>query len=149
MTKKLQKTAKNWLTLKTCALLFKSFKQGLEFGEPIPVFDSRYPGKLEGILDSVRQTYDGNYLNATVADASAAYFNQLIRGHPFENGNKRMAVLFSHFFLLRNGVDFTLGNRQMYRFALIIAKAGESGIKADETKRWCKQIIIRFTEEKK
>lgn len=149
MTKKIQMTPKEWLTLQNCALLFKSFRQKLSYDEPIPEFETRFSGKLEGILNSVSQTYEGEYLNPTVLKAAAAYFNQLIRGHPFENGNKRMAVLFTHFFLLRNGLDFVLNHRQLYRFALIIAQASEAGIKAEETKIWCKDVIVKFVEEKK
>lgn len=115
--------------------------------EPIPPFNTRFPGKLEGILLSVQQTFDQRYLNPTVLDAAASYFNQLIRGHPFENGNKRMAVLFTHFFLFVHGIDFVLYFNEMYHFALLVAKAGELEISSEETKRWCKEIIKEFTKE--
>lgn len=117
-------------------------------GEPIPPYDTRFPGKLEGILDSVRQTFDGKLLNTTILEAAAAYFNQLIRGHPFKNGNKRMAVLFTHYFLLAHSVDFTLSYNELFYFAVTVAKAGELGINSEKTRDWCKTIIERFCEEK-
>ena len=117
-------------------------------GEPIPEFDTRFPGKLEGILNSVRQTFGGELLNHTVLDAAAAYFNQLIRGHPFRNGNKRMAVLFTHYFLLAHGVDFNLSYNELFFFAVTVAKAGERGISSEKTRDWSKKIIERFSEEK-
>lgn len=74
-----------------------------------------------------------------------SYSNQLIRGHAFENGNKRCAVFFTHWFLLRNNVTFILKPKEMYNFAVVIAQAGESNIKSEITKQWCKEIISEFT----
>lgn len=149
MIKKLYKTPKNWLTPDVCARLFKIFREKLKFGEPIPPFETRFDGTLESILSSVRQSFNGQFLNKTVLDAAAAYFNQLIRGHPFKNGNKRMAVLFTHIFLLGHGVDYTLRFNEMYNFAIFIAGAGEKGIDSDTTKKWCRDVIEEFTEEKR
>ena len=114
-------------------------------GEPIPPFETRFPGKLESILESVRQTFGGQLLNPTLEEAAAAYFNTLIRGHPFRNGNKRMAVLFTHYFLLAHSVDFTLTYNELFFFAITVAKAGEQRISNDKTKEWCQKIIERFS----
>ena len=92
-------------------------------------------------------TYAGSHLNGTILDAAAAYFNQLVRGHAFINGNKRLAVLFTHFFLLSNGVDYTLSYKEMYNFAVEIARAGEAQLSGDDTKVLCKKIIENFTED--
>ena len=149
MTKGLLKTPKYWLDLDACVLLFENFRQKLEFDEPIPSFGIRYSGKLEGILNSVKQTYRGKLLNKTVLDTVAAYFNQLVRGHAFRNGNKRMAVLFTHYFLLMHKVDFTLKAREIYNFAVVVAVASEEGIVAKKTKELCKKIIAKFSERAK
>lgn len=117
----------------------------MDFDEPIPPFNTRYKGKLEGILNSVNQTFGGKYLNPTILDASASYFNQLIRGHPFQNGNKRVAVLFTHYFLLMNGLDYNLSYGEMFNFAVRIAIASELGFSSDRTKDWSKKIIEEFT----
>jgi death-on-curing protein len=141
------RTPTRWLNLRDSRHIFENFKKALEtLGEPIPPFESRFPGKLEGILESVRQTFDGSLLNPTVLDAAAAYFNQLIRGHPLQNGNKRMAVLFTHYFLLAHGVDFTMSYNELFFFAITVAKAGEQKISSDKTRDWCKKIIERFTK---
>src|SRR3989338_4312410 len=108
MTKRLYEIPKNWLNLAVCSRIFETFATRLEHDEPIPPFNTRFKEKLEAILESVSMTYAGGHLNGTILDAAAAYFNQLVRGHAFINGNKRLAVLFTHFFLLSNGVDYTL-----------------------------------------
>jgi death-on-curing family protein len=100
-------------------------------------------------LGSVKATYSGKYLNPTLLDASSAYFNQFVRGHAFHNGNKRMAILYTHIFLLSHGIDYTLTYGEMYHFAVLIAQAGEKGIKADKTKRICRSIIEKYTTDAK
>lgn len=147
MTKNLYKTPKIWLTLDVCEKLLEGFRNQLEKREPLPPFNTRYEGKLEGILGSVEQTYEGKYLNSTVLTAAASYFNQFIRGHSFENGNKRLGVLYTHIFLLMNGVDFTLTSEEMYNLAIAIAEAGEKGHKPEETKQVCIKIFEMFTKD--
>lgn len=149
MIKKLSATPKHWLTLDDCERAFRNFKEQLGRKEPIPPFHTRFEGKLESILASVRQSIGKQYVNPTILEATAAYFNQLTRGHPFQNGNKRMAVLFSHLFLLRHKIDFTLTYGEMVNLAIEIASAGEKGIPYEVTKTWCAQIIAEFTAEKK
>lgn len=142
----MSKTPKNWLTLEDCERLLLDFKTILSREEPIPPFENRYPHKLEGILGSVNQTFDGKYLNRTVLAAAASYFNQFVRGHAFENGNKRCAVLFTHWFLLINDVEPTLTPDEMYNFAILIARAGEDNVKPETTKNWCKKILNEFSK---
>jgi death-on-curing protein len=116
----------------------------LDFNEPIPPFEERFPNKLEGILESTRQTFDKKLLNPTVIDASAAYFNNIVRGHPFRNGNKRLAVLFTHVFVLLNNYDIDLSYKAMYNLALIIAEYSENGVSAENTKKGLKRIFERY-----
>ncbi len=148
MTKKLYGTPKNWLTLDVSRSLFETFRKQMGEEEPIPEFETRFPGRLEGILESVRQSFAGSYLNPTILDAAAAYFNQIIRGHPFRNGNKRMGVLFTHYFLLSHGIDLTLRYNELFNFAVLLARAGEQGISQDMTKQWCFKVLKAFTEER-
>lgn len=94
MIKKILATPKYWLNLEDCSLIFENFRKKVEFDEPIPAFETRFPGKLESIINSVKQTYNDKFLNPTILDTAAAYFNQLVRGHAFENGNKRRSASF-------------------------------------------------------
>lgn len=147
MIKKLTKAPKIWLTLADSRHLYENFRKRLDLDEPIPPFETRFPGNLEGILASVKQTFNRHLLNPTLLDGTAAYLNQVIRGHPFKNGNKRMAILFSHSFLLMHGVDFTLHYNELFHFATFVAIAGTRNITPDETKKWCKEVLAEFTKE--
>lgn len=122
------------------------FKDLLVRDEPIPPFNERFQGKLESILESVNQTFESKYLNPTILDAAASYFNQFIRGHSFKNGNKRLAVLYTHWFLLKHNITFTLTTAEMRVFAVFIAQASERNISAEQTKIFCKEIISKYTK---
>ena len=126
MIKEVQKPPKYWLTPELCKELFEKFRKELEFDEPIPPFENRFPGKLESILGAVQQTFDGKLLNPTILDATTAYFCQLVLGHPFENGNKRMAVLFTHVFLLLHLLDFTLTQKELFSLAIGVVNASQT-----------------------
>jgi len=114
----------------------------------LPPFESRFPGKLESMIGSVQQTFDGQYLNPTVLDAATAYFTQTIRDHPFKNGNKRVAVLFTHVFLMANKVEFTLTFDEMYQFAILVATVSENKqVSFEEAREVTKTIIQDFTKD--
>jgi len=144
MTKAGIKKPNIWLTVKICEATFKQFKSSLDFDEPIPPFEERFPNKLEGILESTKQTFDKKLLNPSVVDACTAYFNNIVRGHPFRNGNKRLAVLFTHVFILLNDYDIKLSYKAMYNLALLVANYSEKGLSAENTKLGCRRIFEKY-----
>lgn len=135
-----------WLTAELSEDILNRFSQNIQFDQPFDPFKKRDSGKLESILNSVKQTFDCQHLNPTLLDAAAAYFNQLIRGHAFENGNKRIAILFTHVFLLLHGIEFTLDYMSIYKFALLLA-IFSGRFNSNKTKEICKKIINDFTRE--
>src|SRR4030042_3010080 len=143
MIAELRKKPIFWLAVRDCENAFRIFRDSITFDQPFPEFNQRPEGILEGILESVRQTFDKKLLNPTILDASASYLNQLIRGHPFKNGNKRLAILYTHIFLLLNGVDLSAGYLTLYKFALLIAIYSEK-VPARKTKLYCRKFIENF-----
>lgn len=148
MTKNLLKEPRYWLNLEGCKKLFEDFRQLIEFDEPIPDFDTRFPGRLESILSSVDQTFGDKHLNDSVLKAASSYFNQIVRGHPFQNGNKRMGVLFTHAFLYINGVELTIKQDELYEFALYIASSTSENKTNDHVKKICERVIERFAKDR-
>ncbi len=61
------------------------------------------------------------------------------------NGNKRLGILFTHVFLLQNGVDFSLGWEDLYSLTENIAKMSEEGYSEKDVERLCKKAIEDFT----
>jgi len=120
MIAELEKPPKYYLNLDLCEILFHEFRDLVSEQEPIPPFHTRFPCKLENILGSIRAGYGDQILYPSMLDVTVAYFQKLIFGHPFQNGNKRMSVLFTHSFLLINGLDFALSQSDFFRLAIEI-----------------------------
>jgi death-on-curing protein len=70
---------------------------------------------------------------ATVAGLAAAYAFGLTKGHPYIDGNKRIALVVMVAFLERNGVDLMATNAEMLSVMLALA-AGD--MTDDELVRW-------------
>lgn len=98
-------------------------KRTMNWNEPIPDFNTRYPGKLESCLASAFQTYDKKDLYPSLADKSAIIFYQMVKNHPFFNGNKRIAVATLLTFLFLNKKWLSVSNDQLYQLAIWVAES--------------------------
>ena len=100
---------------------FRLAKELMEYGEPIPPFDTRYPDKLESCLQTPFQTFNRKSLYRTFEGKAAMLFYLMIKNHPFQNGNKRVAVVTLYYFLESNSRDFKVNNLELYEFAKNVA----------------------------
>src|SRR6266705_2508980 len=86
--------------------------------EPIPPFNTRYPGKLEACLAAPQQTFAGALLYPTLTDQAAILFYLLNKDHPFLNGNKRIAFTVLLLFLYFNDKYIDVPDLEyLYNFA--------------------------------
>ena len=92
----------------------------LEWGEPVPDFNGRYPGVLERCISAPHQTFEGQLYDGLIEKA-AILFYLMIKNHPFQDGNKRLALITLIVFLARNGKWLNVSNEQLYSFAKTIA----------------------------
>ena len=104
-------------------LAHKLAKKQMDWDEPIPDFGTRYPGKLEGCLAAVFQTFSKCDLYPTLSDKAAILFYLMIKNHPFVNGNKRIAVSSILVFLAINDKWLYVSNEEMYEMAVTVAKS--------------------------
>lgn len=135
------------MELDVCKKLFESFRSSIDFDEPIPDFDTRFDERLESVLGSIKQSFASDLLYPNVLSCAAGYLVLLNRSHPFKNGNKRLSVLYTHLFLLYNGVDLTVPEKEMFDLAIAIASAGESGLENDKLKRFVEEYIANNSED--
>ena len=111
------------LTVEEVQYIAHSFaRRFLEWDEPIPDFSTRYPDVLERSLAAPHQTFEGQLYKGLVKKA-AILFYLLIKNHPFQNGNKRIAVVTLMIFLSKNGKWLTLSNQELYNFAKWVAES--------------------------
>jgi len=73
-------------------IAFKLAREMLSFDEPIPDFSTRFPNVLESCLAVPFQSFSGKSLYPTLISKAAMLFYLLIKNHPFQNGNKRIAI---------------------------------------------------------
>lgn len=102
-------------------IAFSLAKELMEYGEPIPPFDTRYPDKLESCLQTPFQTFNRKGLYQTFESKAAILFYLLIKNHPFQDGNKRVAVVTLYYFLRSNGRILKVKNFKLYEFAKEVA----------------------------
>lgn len=98
-------------------------RETMGWNEPIPPFKTRYPEKLEACLGSVSQTFDGKELYPTLVAKAAILFYAMVKNHPFQNGNKRVAVVTLLVFLYANNKWIQTDEQQLYNFAKWVAES--------------------------
>jgi len=98
-------------------------KKYADFSEPIPEFVSRYPNVLESCLLVPFQKYDKKPLYKGLSGKSAILFYLMIKNHPFQNGNKRIAISTLLLFLFKNNKWLQVDNVVFYNFAVWIASS--------------------------
>ncbi len=123
---------------------FELARKLMEWDEPIPKFGSRYPHTLESCLGKPMQTYDSKELYPSLLDKAAILFYLMIKNHPFQNGNKRIAVMTLLLFLSVNKKWMNVPNQKLYNFAKWIAesdpKVKSAAVQA--IKDWLKPLIV-------
>lgn len=98
-------------------------KKFLEWGEPIPDFSSRFPNILESCLIVPFQTYEKRYLYKGVVLKASVLFYLMVKNHPFQNGNKRIAMISMFVFLYKNNKWLKVDNQELYNFAKWVAES--------------------------
>ncbi len=101
---------------------FKLAKELMTWDEPIPEFKTRLPNILESCIQTPFQTYGGPLYHKLTGKASILFY-LMIKNHPFENGNKRIAVMTLFIFLSKNRKWLKVSNSELYRFAVEIAES--------------------------
>ena len=111
-----------WLNIKICEAIYKTYKEfgpQAGVGEPIPDFDSRYPNALESILGTVQ--YKSDTLKFDVKKTAVYYFVYFVKSQFFLDANKRLAVIFTDFFLRINGYKLNLPPATLRDIAILLS----------------------------
>ena len=101
----------------------------IQKNEATPLFGNQKDKSFEGILRSILQTFDGNYLYPTIEEQSAHLLYFVIKNHPFSDGNKRIgAFLFVWFLeknshLLKHNGERKINDNALTALALLVAQS--------------------------
>ncbi|KKQ76582.1 MAG: Death-on-curing family protein [Parcubacteria group bacterium GW2011_GWC1_38_6] len=102
---------------------FRLAKILMTWNEPIPSFGSRFPNILESCLDQPFIKFDKKDLYSGLIGKASILFYLMIKNHPFQNGNKRIAIMTLLYFLYKNGKWLSLDNSGLYKFAYNVANS--------------------------
>jgi len=102
---------------------FRLAEKFMTWDEPIPNFGSRFPNTLESCLNQPFVRFAKKDLYRGIIGKASILFYLMIKNHPFQNGNKRIAVMSLLYFLYKNNKWLDIDNIVLYNFACDIAKS--------------------------
>ena len=100
---------------------FELAKKHLTFDQPIPDFTTRFPNVLESCVVTPFQKFSGKFLYPSLVPKAAILFYLMIKNHPFQNGNKRIAITALLTFLFGNKKWLEVDHTTLLNFTLWIA----------------------------
>ena len=95
----------------------------MTWNEPIPEFGTRYPHILESCLGVPFQRFSGHVAYEGLVGKASILFYLMVKNHPFQNGNKRIAVTSLFVFLHLNKKWLLVDSGQLYNFAVWVAQS--------------------------
>jgi death-on-curing family protein len=95
----------------------------MNWNEPIPEFETRYPHVLESCIATPFQKFERKSLYTGISGKGAILFYLLIKNHPFQNGNKRLAVTSLLVFLYKNNKWLKVSGKELYNLAVWVAES--------------------------
>ncbi len=104
-------------------LAFRLAREHLSFDEPIPDFSTRFPGVLESCVAVPFMKFSGKLLYRTLIDRTGMLFYLMIKNHPFQNGNKRIAMTTLFVFLHENKKWLKVDRQDLYNFTIWVAQS--------------------------
>ena len=98
-------------------------RKTMKWDEPIPEFNTRFPHKLESCIVTPFLKFDNEVLYKALTDKAAILFYLMVKNHPFQNGNKRLAMTTLLVFLYKNNKWIKVDNTKLYNFAKWVASS--------------------------
>jgi len=102
---------------------FRLAKEMLSFDEPIPDFVTRFPNRLESCLASPFQSFSRRSLYPSLVSKASILFYLMIKNHPFQNGNKQIAMTTLFVYLYKNKKWIEVDSQELYNFTVWIAQS--------------------------
>ena len=114
-------------------IAFRLAKETMDFDEPIPEFSTRFPNILESCLAVPLQRFAKKSFYQGLIQKAAILFYLMIKNHPFQNGNKRIAMTTLFVLLYKNKKWLKVDNQELYNFATWVASS-PAKLKAETVK---------------
>jgi prophage maintenance system killer protein len=102
-------------------IAFELARKLMKYDEPIPDYTTRFPNILESCVAMPFIRFGGNDLYKGLIKKAGVLFYLMIKNHPFQNGNKRIAIATLLTFLYRNNKWLKADTKDLYNFTKLIA----------------------------
>jgi death-on-curing family protein len=122
-------------------LAFRLAREHLSFNEPIPDFSTRFPNVLESCVVSPFQKFSGKDLYPSLVAKASILFYFMIKNHPFQNGNKRIAITTLLVFLHSSKKWLRADSQKLYNFTVWVAQS------PSEFKKQVAEAIQKFIRD--
>lgn len=109
--------------------IFELKKQLIDLKEASEIFGNQKDDSFKGILGSIVQTFDKQYLYPSIEEQAAHLLYFVIKNHPFNDGNKRIGAFLFVWFLERNKHRFRkngelkINDNALVALALLVAQS--------------------------
>ena len=112
--------------------------------DPIAPFQNHTTALLESALNLSKATFDGKDLYPSLLDKATILYYTLIKNHPFQNGNKRIATATLFVFLYINKHWIDAGKKEIADQTLFIAesKPSDRDQVLNIAKSWLKEHLV-------
>lgn len=134
---------KNITVIEVEFIAFSLAKEMLIFNEPIPDFSTRFPNILESCLAVPFQSFAKKYFYSGLISKASVLFYLMVKNHPFQNGNKRIAITTLLVFLHKNKKWIDVNVQELYNFTVWIAQSPASVKK--ETVKAVEKFLEKYT----
>jgi death-on-curing protein len=104
-------------------IAFRLTREHLSFNEPIPDFSTRFPHALESCLITPFQRFSGKSLYPSMVSKASILLYLMVKNHPFQNGNKRIAITTLLVFLYKNNKWLKADTQNFYNFTVWLAQS--------------------------
>lgn len=81
----------------------------------------RDKGLLESAVYDVQASFGGRYLYKDIYHMAAGYAYNIIKNHPFIDGNKRTGIVCCLIFLHFNDIEIEFAQEELYKLGIAIA----------------------------
>ena len=104
-------------------IAFKLAQEMLAFNEPIPDFATRFPTSLESCLAAPFQSFSKKSLYPGLLPKASVLFYLMIKNHPFQNGNERIAMTTLFVLLYKNKKWIQADSQELYNMTVWVAQS--------------------------
>lgn len=104
-------------------IAFTLARELMTYDEPIPDSATRFPNILESCIRVPFQKFEKKSLYKGIVEKAAILFYLMIKNHPFQNGNKRIAMTTLFVFLIKNKKSIKVDTKELYNFAVWVAES--------------------------